>query len=72
MRIILILGLLYLVGCERCEWTVDQKARTEMFFKCMKAIPQGPTHVKYNDWDEVVSECNSVAYSLTKKWECKK
>jgi hypothetical protein len=35
----------------------------------MKALPAGPQATKYNDWDEVVGECESVAYyqSLKKK-----
>ena len=47
----------------------DQCLRREIFQQCMKALPAGPQATKYNDWDEVVGECESVAYyqSLKKK-----
>lgn len=40
----------------------DQKLRAERFDACMKQLPIGPANVKYNDWAEVVSECESAAY----------
>lgn len=47
----------------------DQCLRREIFQQCMKALPAGPQATKYNDWDEVVGKCESVAYyqSLKKK-----
>ena len=47
----------------------DQCLRREIFMQCMKALPVGPQATKYNDWDEVVGKCESVAYyqSLKKK-----
>lgn len=47
----------------------DQCLRREIFQQCMKALPAGPQATKYNDWDEVVSQCESAAYyqSLKKK-----
>lgn len=47
----------------------DQCLRREIFQQCMKALPAGPQATKYNDWDEVVSQCESAAYyqSLRKK-----
>jgi len=47
----------------------DQCLRREIFQQCMKALPAGPQATKYNDWDEVVGMCESVAYyqSLKKK-----
>ena len=47
----------------------DQCLRREIFQQCMKALPAGPQATKYNDWDEVVDKCESVAYyqSLKKK-----
>lgn len=47
----------------------DQCMRRELFQQCMKALPAGPQSTKYNDWDEVVGKCESVAYyqSLKKK-----
>jgi hypothetical protein len=72
----LVLSTLLLVGCEEPA-RPDQCMRREIFQQCMKALPAGPQATKYNDWDEVVSQCESVAYhqSLRKsdsiKPECK-
>ncbi len=40
----------------------DQCLRVELFERCMKLLPAGPKHTQYNDWDEVVSECETAAY----------
>jgi hypothetical protein len=31
----------------------------------MKALPGGPIATHYNDWDEVVNECRSYAWSVS-------
>lgn len=41
---------------------VDQCLRREIFESCLGKIPKGPDHPAFNDWNEVVSECASVAY----------
>lgn len=43
-------------------WANDQCLRAELFQACLRSLPAGPTASKYNDWDEVVSECESAAY----------
>ena len=43
----------------------DQCIRAEHFKICMQALPAGPEKTRYNDWDEVVAECSSVAYYLS-------
>lgn len=68
----LIIGLIAigLMGCDRMLppiWKTDQKLRTEIFFKCMEALPAGPQETKYNDWDEVVTECDNVARYQARK-----
>lgn len=45
----------------------DQCLRREIFQQCMKALPAGPQATKYNDWNEVVGECESVAYYQSRK-----
>jgi len=40
---------------------VDQCMRIELFNSCMKRLPAGPQSTKYNDWDEVVNQCNRVS-----------
>lgn len=54
-----------LQGCEKrsvASSEPDQCVRAEQFQQCMKALPAGPVSAKYNDWDEVVSECRQTAY----------
>ena len=45
----------------------DQCLRREIFNECIKNLPAGPTSTKYNDWDEVISECSSTSYYLSKR-----
>lgn len=45
----------------------DQCLRRELFNECMKALPAGPVATKYNDWDEVVSQCGREAYYMAKR-----
>lgn len=42
----------------------DQCLRQEIFKQCVANIPKGPTHLTAtgNDWDEVISACQSAAY----------
>ena len=49
-----------LIGCEQAA-TYDQCLRREIFQQCMAALPAGPQSTKYNDWDEVVSQCDTAA-----------
>ena len=39
----------------------------ELFNECMKLLPAGPQATKYNDWDEVVSECRIGARYMSKR-----
>ena len=41
---------------------VDQCMRREIFQQCLTNLPAGPKATMYNDWDEVVKECENVAY----------
>jgi hypothetical protein len=63
--------ILVLMGCDwmepKYEWVTDQQLRQELFFKCLDKIPQGPTTTKYNDWDDVIEECDSAAYRMAQK-----
>lgn len=45
----------------------DMCLQREIFNECMKNLPAGPVATKYNDWDEVVSECRHSAYYLAKR-----
>jgi hypothetical protein len=61
-RILFLIVVLILTGCGQEKWERNQELRTEIFMACLKALPAGPVATMYNDWDEVVSECESAAY----------
>jgi hypothetical protein len=45
----------------------NQCLRVELFQQCMKNLPAGPNATMYNDWDEVVSQCETAAYYQAKR-----
>ncbi|WEM34480.1 hypothetical protein [Xanthomonas phage X1] len=47
---------------QESKTTNDQCLRNQIFQQCLATIPPGPQKTVYNDWNEVVSECSSVAY----------
>lgn len=61
------LSTVMLGACDQPTYKLDQAQRQELFFKCMEKLPKGPDKVVYNDWDAVVSECGSQAYSMSQK-----
>lgn len=73
-----ICAIIALSGCGDFDKTdypkPDQCIRVERFDACMKALPAGPVSTHYNDWDEVVLECEAAAYrqSLRKQSQIKK
>jgi hypothetical protein len=54
--------MLILVGCKTCYMQTDQAVRQKLFQECLKLIPKGPEATTYNDWSEVVAECEDAAY----------
>lgn len=57
-----------LAGCDDHQQVIakrteayDQCVRAELFQACLAAVPAGPQATKYNDWDELVSECGEQA-----------
>lgn len=69
MKKLIILLVLFLVACHPREIVdpniPDQCLRRELFTECMKLLPGGPIATHYNDWDDVVSECRSYAWSVS-------
>lgn len=64
MNRLAILLLVLLASCENTtpRYGTDQVMRQRLFKECMAALPKGPEKTTYNDWDEVVEACDSVAY----------
>lgn len=69
MKKLIILLVLLLPACHPREIVdpniPDQCLRRELFNECMKLLPGGPIATHYNDWDDVVSECRSYAWSVS-------
>ena len=64
-KYIFAVGLL-LAGCDEVKGpVVNQEIRERLFFQCLERIPKGPEQTKYNDWDDVVSECGTQAYYMS-------
>jgi hypothetical protein len=67
-KLLLILSVLVLTACSeevpimKNAHISDQCQRAVIFQQCMQVLPAGPLATKYNDWDEVVSECGRQAF----------
>lgn len=62
----LVLLMVLLAGCDVPKPPQNnQEIRERLFFQCLVAIPKGPEHTKYNDWDDVVAECGKQAYMMS-------
>jgi hypothetical protein len=60
-RVAMLCAALALVGCADPNQSARGELRRQYFVECMKLLPAGPTGTKYNDWAEVVSECDLAA-----------
>ena len=68
--IVVAVVLAQMVGCSKGgvlepAYGYDQCLRREILKECMANLPAGPVSTKYNDWDEVVSECGTQAGRLS-------
>ena len=52
---------------DRISTITDQCKREQLFSDCLKNLPHGPDVTKYNDWDEVVQQCGSIAHSISRR-----
>lgn len=69
MKYLITLALVVgLTGCYAPSPTygIDQTQRQQLFKDCMAALPAGPVSTRYNDWDEVVKACDSIAHYQSK------
>lgn len=63
MKAVILASVLFIVGCDEFRDPLpDQKLRREIFIACLEKAPAGPVATQYNDWSEVISECNTAAY----------
>jgi|GEM_PF-6508001 len=69
IKISIALSAFVLAGCENpappTGGYYDQDIRRDVFFECLKSLPNGPNSTKYNDWSEVVEECGTQAYYIS-------
>jgi hypothetical protein len=59
-----LVSVLMLAGCSAESMgreQIDQCIRWQLFQQCMAALPAGPQRTQYNDWDDVVSQCEDAA-----------
>jgi len=68
-KLIAIAALLILMGCKNQmdDVVIDQCLRVELAQQCMKDLPAGPVAAHYNDWSEVVAECDNNAFGQAKR-----
>lgn len=45
----------------------DQCLRAKLFQECLSAVPKGPDVTTYNDWAEVLAECENHAYYASRR-----
>ena len=68
--IALVSSILIMSGCDNNtlfeDWRIDPELRREIFKECMEILPAGPEETVYNDWDEVVDECGTQAYYMSR------
>ena len=63
--------VILLSSCTVCTHETNQKERQRIFKECMEILPAWPVETVYNDWDEVVAECDNVAYYQAREKTCK-
>lgn len=63
MKIVLVVLCLALTGCGKAagDRVVDQCLRIQLAQQCLANLPAGPVATHYNDWDDVITECNRGA-----------
>lgn len=69
---------LLLMGCDlkcyhqECQTSCDKMVQERVFLTCLEKLPNGPDKVAAagNDWDEVVSECESAASRIACAHTC--
>ena len=54
--------VVFLGGCKNQNMGPDQTMRQKLFLQCLQNVPNGPQSTRYNDWDEVITACDDVAY----------
>ena len=46
-------------------WKTDKVKYKEEYYQCINNLPAGPESTVYNDWDEVMEECQYLAHKFS-------
>ena len=60
----LIGGIIY-AGYKAPRWETDNAIYKEEYYQCINNLPAGPESTVYNDWDEVMEECQYLAHKFS-------
>ena len=47
------------------RWKTDNDVFKAEYYQCINNLPAGPDSTVYNDWDEVMEECQWLARKLS-------
>lgn len=47
-------------------WKMDNVKYKAEYYLCINNLPAGPNSTVYNDWDEVMEECQFIATKLSR------
>jgi hypothetical protein len=68
-RVAIILTALALAGCGDDQYQAERgQLRIILAERCMSNLPEGPQRTTYNDWNEVVAQCDASAKRQV--WKC--
>lgn len=62
--VLFIAGLFYGLN-SMPKWATDNVKYKAEYYQCINNLPIGPESTVYNDWDEVMEECQYIARKLS-------
>lgn len=57
-------GMIY-AAYKAPRFDIDKKIYKEEYYRCINNLPAGPESTVYNDWDEVMEECQYLAQKFS-------